>query len=76
MSQVTIYINNNLEEKIKKVAQSMNMSISKFIANTVEQQLKEEWPDSIKQFSGSWNDMCDASELRENQVKDVERESF
>ncbi len=76
MSQVTIYINNNLEEKIKKVAQSMNISISKFIANTVEQQLRDEWPDSIKQFSGSWDNFSDATEIRESQGQDVERESF
>ena len=76
MSQVTIYINNNLEEKIKKVAQSMNISISKFIANTVEQQLRDEWPDSVKQFSGSWDDFSDAAELRDGNGQDVERESF
>jgi len=33
MAQVTIYMNNELESKIKNIANSLNISISKFIAN-------------------------------------------
>ncbi len=76
MSQVTIYINNRLEEKIKKIAQSMNVSISKFIVSAVEQQLKEEWPGSVKKLSGSWSDFPDLEEIRQTEVNDVKREAF
>ena len=31
MAQITIYIDNNLEEKIKEVAKSTGQSISKYI---------------------------------------------
>ncbi|MEA3373960.1 MAG: CopG family transcriptional regulator [Campylobacterota bacterium] len=76
MSQVTIYINNQLEEKIKKIAQSMNVSISKFIVSAVEQQLKEEWPNSIKKLSGSWSDFPNEKEIRQTKVDDMKREDF
>ena len=76
MSQVTIYMNNNLEEKVKKIAQSMNISVSKYIATILEKQVKDEWPNSIKQFSGSWDDFPAVSELRDNMANDAPRESF
>ena len=76
MAQVTIYMNNNLEEKIKTIAQSMNISISKFIATSLEQQLKEEWPNSIKKLSGSWDDFADLKEIKNSSTQDVPRVEF
>jgi len=32
MAQVTIYMNNNIETKVKKLAKEMNISISKYIS--------------------------------------------
>ena len=36
MAQVTIYMDNNLEENVKKLAKSTGVSISKFISNILE----------------------------------------
>lgn len=55
MAQVTIYMDNNLEEKVKKMAQATGVSISKFIATILEQKVKTNWDESIKELSGSWN---------------------
>ena len=35
MAQITIYIDNNLEEKIKEVAKNTGQSISKYISNAI-----------------------------------------
>lgn len=75
MAQVTIYMNNDLEEKIKKIAKSMNVSISKFIATSLERRLQDEWPDSIKGLNGSWDDFADIKEIRNN-ADDVQRIEF
>ncbi len=36
MAKITIYINSELESKVKKIANSLNISISKYIATMVE----------------------------------------
>lgn len=77
MAQVTIYIDNNLEEKIKKLAKSTGISISKFISNILEQKVKTSWDDSVRELSGSWND--DASfgkDIKNYKVADAKREEL
>jgi len=36
LAKITIYINSELEFKVKKIASSLNISISKYIATVVE----------------------------------------
>lgn len=56
MAQITIYIDTNLEEKIKEVAKNTGQSISKYISNAIEQKLSNSWNEDIKNLSGSSND--------------------
>ena len=56
MAQVTIYMDNNLEENVKKLAKSTGVSISKFISNILEQKVSSSWDDSVRKLSGSWSD--------------------
>jgi len=76
MSQVTIYINNDLEQQVKKLASSLNLSISKFISNTLEQKINNEWDSNIKHLSGSWSDFPDLNEIRVDKTEDIKREEF
>jgi len=76
MAQVTIYIPNDLETQIKAMASSLNISISKFIATTLEQKVKNEWSSSSRELAGSWDDFPSLEEIRANQGKDTEREAF
>ncbi|MCK5537794.1 MAG: ribbon-helix-helix protein, CopG family [Bacteroidales bacterium] len=76
MAQVTIYIPNELEDKVKKMASSLNISISKFIATALEQKVSNEWHTSCKKLAGSWNDFPLADEIREMQGTDYIREIF
>ena len=66
MAQITIYIDNNLEEKIKEVAKNTGQSISKYISNAIEQKLNNSWNEDIKNLSGSWNDFPSIEEIRSN----------
>lgn len=76
MAQVTIYMNNELEEKVKDIASTLNLSISKFISTILEKNLKNSWNENTHQLVGSWNDFPTLEEIRENQGKDIEREEF
>jgi metal-responsive CopG/Arc/MetJ family transcriptional regulator len=75
MAQITIYIDNNLEEKIKEVAKSTGQSISKYISNAIEQKLNNSWNEDIKNLSGSWSDFPTLEEIRNNTI-DIKREEF
>ena len=53
MAQVTIYIPNALESQVKTMAASLGISISKFIAGTLEQKVQNEWSGSVRELAGA-----------------------
>jgi len=76
MAQVTIYIPNDLEKKIKQKAKELNISISKFITTLLQQKVNDSWSSDTKKLAGSWDSFIDAKELREVKAKDIKREEF
>ncbi len=76
MAQVTIYMNNDLESKIKNIANSLGISISKFIANILEQKVQNEWNTTTKQLVGSWDDFPTLEEIRDTKTQNIQREEF
>ena len=77
MAQVTIYMNDKIEQKVKKLAKSMNLSISKYISSVLEQKTADSWNMDIKNLSGAWGKFSSIEDIRLNEsVKDVPRESL
>jgi hypothetical protein len=76
MAQVTIYIPNDLESRIKEKASSLNISISKFISTLLEQKIQNEWSYSSRKLAGSWDDFPTLQEIRANEGQDAQREAF
>lgn len=76
MGQVTIYLEEEIEKKMIKAAESANLSKSKWIARLIQEKIAKEWPQSVIDMAGSWNDFPEADELRANQGQDIARESF
>ena len=76
MAQVTIYIPNDLEKKIKEKSKELNISISKFITKLLEQKVQNSWSKETKKLVGAWDDFVDAKDLREPKAKDIKREEF
>lgn len=76
MGQVTIYLNNDLEKKIKKMAQLTNVSISKYIASMLEQKISDEWSPNVKAMAGSWSDFPEPEALRKESAADIKREAL
>lgn len=77
MGQVTIYINNTLETKMKEAAKSNSLSVSKWAAGIIEEKLATEWPWDIVNLAGSWqDDFPTIEELRPNHDQDILREAL
>lgn len=76
MAQITIYLDDELLQQIKKTAKSAKLSQSQWITDLIRQQLSHSWPDDIKQLAGSWQEFPSAEEIRASQGTDIERECF
>ena len=76
MGQVTIYLEDEVEEKMSVAAKSEQISKSKWVAALIKEKVVSEWPESIARLAGAWKDLPLAEEDRANLGKDVERETF
>ena len=76
MGQVTIYLDDETEQKMIANARAMNLSKSKWIASVIREKLVDEWPATVRELPGSWQDFPSADEIRANEGTDVERESL
>ena len=76
MGQVTIYLEDEIESKMIEAAKSSQLSKSKWIAKLIKEKVDSQWPMSVREAAGTWDDFPSAEELRENQGKDVKRESL
>ena len=76
MSQVTIYLEEEIERRMQLAAQSANLSKSKWIAKLIQDKVANEWPQSIVTLAGSWEDFPTIESLRASIATDAERESI
>ena len=76
MAQITIYITNDLESKVKEIASSLDTSVSKYIATIIEKNINNNWNPKVKKLAGSWSDFPTIEEIRKESADDVKRETF
>ena len=76
MGQVTIYLEDEIEQKMIVNAKAMKQSKSKWVANVIREKLTEEWPATVRELPGSWEDFPAPEELRGTEQADVKRESL
>ena len=76
MGQVTIYLDNELENKVQQITKSMHISKSKWVANLIKEKIADEWPESVKNLAGAWTDLPSAEEIREGLGEDIKREGL
>ncbi len=76
MSQVTIYLDNELINQVKQAAESQGLSQSKWIATVLKEKLTTSWPEHIKALAGAWSeDFPEAEDLRVL-TEDIPREAL
>jgi len=77
MGQVTIYLDNEIENKLKKAARDSKKSVSKWVAAVIEEKMSTEWSQNIVDLAGSWkDDFPSLSEIRATPGVDGKREEF
>ena len=76
MGQVTIYLEDSIEIKMKSAAKSAKLSLSKWIASVIEAKVSNEWPVSVVSLSGAWEDFPSAAEIRGEYSSDSKREKL
>ena len=77
MGQVTIYLDKETEDKLKKAAKSSRISVSRLVADMIRKHIKTEWPQHVIDLVGSWKGhFPSAEELRSQSGKDSPREEL
>lgn len=76
MGQVTIYLNDETESKMKIAAKSMKISKSKWISKIIEEKVSTEWPLNVHEMAGSWNNFPNQDEIRSSYGEDAAREDI
>ena len=76
MGQVTIYLEDEVEQKMRAAAEAEHISKSKWVTNLIKQKVADEWPESFVRLAGAWEDLPTAEEIRGAQAKDIERETL
>jgi hypothetical protein len=74
MGQVTIYLDNQSEQRMKQAAQEAGMSVSRWVAELVQDKTRNEWPQEVREAAGAWSDFPDAETLRKDLGQDTARE--
>ena len=76
MGQVTIYLEEDIENKMVTAAKSAHLSKSKWIARLIQEKMANEWPQSMVDLAGSWEDFPSIDDIRSNAGKDANREEM
>ena len=73
MGQVTIYLDSEIEKKARAAARSGRVSLSKWVAERIEQGTRSEWPEHFRKLAGAWPDAPTVEQIRAKYGKDVKR---
>lgn len=76
MGQVTIYVDDDGEQRLKAAAKAAGVSVSRWVARAVREKTRKEWPESVRKLAGAWPDLPDLAEIRGGHGQDKKRETF
>ncbi len=76
MGQVTIYLEDELEAKMAADAKARKLSKSKWVAAVIREKLVNEWPVSVVEPAGNWDDFPPVEEIRGEPTEDIAREKL
>jgi len=75
MGQVTIYLDDKTETRMKRAAKEAGVSRSRWIADMIRERTATEWPESFRRLLGTLgDDFPEIDELRSELGEDVPRE--
>lgn len=74
MSQITLYVDEETERRMKEAARAAGMSISRWVVELIRARTTTDWPDSVRRLAGAWADLPEAELLRSTEGRDTPRE--
>jgi hypothetical protein len=76
MGQVTIYIDAETEKKMMESVKAAKISKSRWITEVIREKVATEWPESVINLAGAWENFPTIEEIRSGMGKDTEREEL
>lgn len=76
MGQVTLYLDEQTEDRMRQAAAEAGLSQSRWVAELIRRRTDTEWPESIRRMAGAWADFPTAEEIRSGQGDDLPREEL
>lgn len=76
MAQITLYIDQITQARLRDVAARRQVSQSQFVAELIRRATDDCWPDEVLALAGSVPDFPDAKALRVGEVPDVPRAAW
>lgn len=74
MAQITLYLDDDLAERLQAAAQAADLSRSRWVADLIAAELRDRWPDEVVALAGAWPDLPEAETLRAEMGRDAARE--
>ena len=71
MPQVTLYVDEETDRRMRAAAQRAGVSLSRWIRDLIRGKTANEWPESVANLAGAW---ADYAEDRKSDTDDVPRE--
>jgi len=56
MPQVTIYLDDETEERMKRAAEDAGVSRSRWVAEVIRERTAAAWPESFRRLIGGWDE--------------------
>ena len=76
MGQVTIYLDDEHEQRMRKAASESGQPVSRWVAGLIEEKTRTQWPREVRELAGQWRDFPALEELRGEQPEDSRREQM
>jgi hypothetical protein len=73
MAQLTLYIDDDVQSRLRDAASRRQVSQSQFVAELIRRATATAWPEEVRALAGSLPDFPLAEELRAGQGPDAER---
>lgn len=70
MGQITIYLDEELEEAMETAVKASHLSVNEWIVNLIREEIAVKWPQDVIELAGSWgDDFPSLSEIRATHEK-------
>jgi predicted transcriptional regulator len=76
MGQITIYLNDEQERRLREAASESGQPVSRWVAGAIEEMTRTKWPAAVRDLAGQWEDFPELEDLRTGYGSDLPRESF